>query len=1494
MQTTPKRPPRTPRTPKAAAPPSSARRPPAPRPSTMSLVERITELQIRQVPLDTFANAMTPLLLDALETPAGALLLYHAESEALELIGSRGLSAAGLRHLEKLRRGAPDSWEIPLHGLMNRKAYIIERPDDHPFVPELVSREVVPRAANLASIPLYRGPLPVGVLLAIADRRAIGEREIFACVLAFDALALALDGYVRARAWTSPSIADGAADAAPASTAESAVACEPWVDPGELASRLETERGGEQAAGDALAARLAETERRLAAAHAAIERATASRVTLVADADAQRRSALAAEQQRAEHEIDEMRDMLAAREREMQAARDHLETELRTVETTHEAELGSLRATNEAELRAATAARDATIADGGRALAAIRAEHERTCAALTDERDQARVAAAEAGGLVRQLRSTVEAAARERDDLRGAHAEASARRDTALADASRLGDEAAELRAEVGRLREERARVVAAVDEPGAEPALVIRALHEKVASLESEIAAHAAERAEVARRAASQAERLAQQLAAQHREADELRSTHERSVTELRAAHARDLDDLRVSGERALAAAIGEQERVGADRDAQHEAALAALRSAHAEELTRAVTERDAQRHEAEGLATQCDDLEGRLAWALAEREEAASAAAVRERAALARLEAARRDVLAERARLADERDAAERARLDAARRMTALEEDVVARDERATALQRELEEQVAQLSAARAEIARLEEDRERVLAVVDDPGTEPAAVIQALRERVASFEAQVRGIDEERAQAATRAASDAEQAEHRVALVRRELAEARAQHRAGLEEAQTTARRELEAGVAEQRREREADATAHREEIAALRDAAERVDAERRSAIGHLERDRDAALAGVRALRAVVTEREASLHDRDDALADVGAARARVEEVAATTAAELASIRTAGAALATERDALQARVATLVAADAERAAQLAALRQERASEQAARVESESRAEQLATELAVIQAEALRLREDRARVLAAVDDEGAEPAAVVRALRERLVAVEGQLEAYAAERAELGRRAAAEARAAEERLAIVRAERDAAESEYRREREAAEAERQRDHELADAEHARERDAIEAERRREGDHVEAGHRREFETLRAAHARTVEETVGEHRRLVEEIARVHRGKLAELATAHERALTERGAEITRLDSERRAMLKQAETLRAALAAAEQARDAAQRARGAGAALSIATPPHATTPIAGDGAAGALDVSTPSFETAASSTSSATSTDESAAPAISSTPTIEVVQRDGHHILESDAARWELIYAALSAALPPTAGRSLMIANLLAAFPSRLYDLTAAATAGTMLVGYAADAHDRSCILGAVRCFVDPPTAAEAAAVLEAMPRGTRRVLTLSEDVEAFLEAKIGLAKAGHSVSMACDAKQATDLLGMLTPDAVFVDVRTAPTAASEFLSALAPESGRVVVVLVHGDPAGNLLPCVIQRLLRPAPLDPAALVETCRAVLAGPPSAAARSAPVKAIRPFERPKPALPRKPLARRLIPRRR
>ncbi|MBI3770348.1 MAG: hypothetical protein HY271_17900 [Deltaproteobacteria bacterium] len=1398
MQSTPKRPVRVPRTSKTAAPAlTPSRRPVGPRPTTVGLVERIVDLQVRQLPLETFASEMVPLLLDALGAPAGALLLYHCESESLAMVGSRALSAVGQQHLESLRRGAANSWEIPLHGLLNRKAYIIERPDEHPFVPELVSRDVVPRAANLASIPLYRGQLPVGVLLAIADDRPIGERGILAHVLAFDALALALDGYIRLR--TSPrGVPVSATAPMSASAVADSLACETWVDPRELAARLEAELRSEQAARDALAMRLADAEARLAATTTTLEQATEERETLLAEHDAERERVAASERQRSEHVL--------------------------------------------SELHATIAARETTIADRDRALAATAAARERTCTVLTEERDRARAAAVEAADVVRQLRGSVDAVEREREALRAAYAEAAVRRDAAGAAAAQLGEELADLRAETSRLRDDRARVLAAVDEPGAEPAAVIRALREQVAALESEIGAHATERAELARRAATQAEQVAQQLGAQRRELEELRAVYEHALGDLRAAHKRDLEDTGTAHARALAAAVSAQERMRADAEARKQADVGAIRAEYEEALARAVAERDARQRELECLNVERDDLEGRLAWALVEREEAATTASVRERAAVTRLETERRDAAAERAVLDEQRLAVERGRADDARRLTALEHELTMRDDRAATLGHEVEERDTQLAALRAEVARLREDRERVLAVVDDPGAEPGAVIQALRERVASFEAQVRAFEEERVQAAARAASEIEQAEHRLALQRRELAEARAEHRSALEEAQATLRRELDQALVDHRREREVDAAAHREEITAWRDAADRLDAERRATLAHVEADRVAALASTGELRATLATREAVLRDREQMLADLAADRTRLETLAAATAADLEGVRAAAGELGSERDALRERVDVLVAAEAARATQLETLHAERAREQSAHSASAVRAEQLATELAVIQAETLRLREDRARVLAAVDDEGAEPATVIRALREQVVAVEGQLAAHASERVELARRAAAEARAAEERLAIARAERKAA--------------------------------------------DAAHRRELEAMQVVHARTLEETLAAHRKTLEDTVTTHQGEIANATAAHARALAARGAELARLESQRRGAIEEAEAARVALTAAAHSREAAR----SGAAerewrLAVAERP-APTPTSESTARTVDETSVPAANTPRTEVHVGNA--GSAPP-----PVVEVVQRDGHHILESDAARWELIHAALSAALPPAPGRSLMVANLLAAFPAGLYDLTAAATAGVTLVGYAADAHDRSCILGAVRCFVDPPTTAEAAGVLESMLKGPRRVLTLAEDVEAFLSAKIGLAKAGHSVSMACDAKQAIDLLGMLTPDAVFVDLRTAPTAAAEFLAALAPESGHVLVVLVHGDPAGNILPCVIQRLLRPTPLDASALVQTCRTVLAGPPSGWVPRT-VKAIRPLERPTAPPPRKPAPRRLVPRRR
>jgi DNA-binding NarL/FixJ family response regulator len=85
-------------------------------------------------------------------------------------------------------------------------------------------------------------------------------------------------------------------------------------------------------------------------------------------------------------------------------------------------------------------------------------------------------------------------------------------------------------------------------------------------------------------------------------------------------------------------------------------------------------------------------------------------------------------------------------------------------------------------------------------------------------------------------------------------------------------------------------------------------------------------------------------------------------------------------------------------------------------------------------------------------------------------------------------------------------------------------------------------------------------------------------------------------------------------------------------------------------------------------------------------------------------------------------------------------------------------------------------------------------------------------------------------------------------------MACDEKQALDLLAILRPDTVLVDVRGAGAPSVEFLNALGPESGRVLTLLVHGDPSGATLASLAERMLRPNALDVNELVKVCRNAL----------------------------------------
>jgi len=226
----------------------------------------------------------------------------------------------------------------------------------------------------------------------------------------------------------------------------------------------------------------------------------------------------------------------------------------------------------------------------------------------------------------------------------------------------------------------------------------------------------------------------------------------------------------------------------------------------------------------------------------------------------------------------------------------------------------------------------------------------------------------------------------------------------------------------------------------------------------------------------------------------------------------------------------------------------------------------------------------------------------------------------------------------------------------------------------------------------------------------------------------------------------------------------------------------------------------------------------------------------------------------APAAPAAPTAAPAQTQ-RRVLERSATLHDHIQTALTSAIP--AGRGSVVAvNLLDCDAATLEQLgeIGAADPGALVVGYAAHPERGSRILGPLRCFATPPDAAEIAAALEGTNRGNRRTILLSEDIDAFMVAKTALTKSGHSVSMACDEKQALDLLAILRPDTVLVDVRGQGAPAVEFLDALGPENGRILTLLVHGDPTGVALARLAERMLRSSALDVNELVKVCRNAL----------------------------------------
>ena len=141
------------------------------------LLERLEEIvSAARAPEEALEPALQTVL-DAVGARAGAICLFDPRQGCLRLATEIGLSNEGCKRLRLVRSGDPTAWDMPLHGLVNRRAYLIESAARNRYVPRLTEQFTTVR--TVACVPLYSGPIPVGTLILIAvSPRSFGERDI--------------------------------------------------------------------------------------------------------------------------------------------------------------------------------------------------------------------------------------------------------------------------------------------------------------------------------------------------------------------------------------------------------------------------------------------------------------------------------------------------------------------------------------------------------------------------------------------------------------------------------------------------------------------------------------------------------------------------------------------------------------------------------------------------------------------------------------------------------------------------------------------------------------------------------------------------------------------------------------------------------------------------------------------------------------------------------------------------------------------------------------------------------------------------------------------------------------------------------------------------------------------------------------------------------------------------------------------------------------------
>src|SRR5256712_3656761 len=142
------------------------------------LAERLSEIAANAAPEDMLEPALRAIVTET-GAAAGAVCFFDSRQDLLRLAAEVGLSDEGCRQLRGVRRGVATGWDIPLHGLLNRRAYLIDSAAQNRYVPPLVDPPGTMRA--VVCVPLHAGPSPLGslILVAVAPRTFV-ERDIHA------------------------------------------------------------------------------------------------------------------------------------------------------------------------------------------------------------------------------------------------------------------------------------------------------------------------------------------------------------------------------------------------------------------------------------------------------------------------------------------------------------------------------------------------------------------------------------------------------------------------------------------------------------------------------------------------------------------------------------------------------------------------------------------------------------------------------------------------------------------------------------------------------------------------------------------------------------------------------------------------------------------------------------------------------------------------------------------------------------------------------------------------------------------------------------------------------------------------------------------------------------------------------------------------------------------------------------------------------------------